>query len=157
MLHILWERKDRFEYDHKHFIWASTAIRHISEKRSSQFQTLEGLIENLGVVNKSLSGLYATVLKDSLEWNDESKGQFSKIFSFILFSKRPLNIEEINNFLELESGTTHDKISSSKSCHIWDNHTRIHHAFLYDYLISSESIEIAWHIDEEKQKNNIAL
>ena len=139
------------------FIWASIAIKHISGKRPSQFQYLRALVENLGVVNKSLSDLYATVLKDSLEWNDETKGQFSRIFSLILFSKRPLTVKEIDDFLEMPVGTTRELLSYLQSLVTYEEGKpiRIHHASLYDYLISSESVELAWHIDEEKQKNII--
>ena len=140
------------------FIWASMAVRLIHEEESEKFLTLKSLVQDSGAVNKKLGGLYATVLKDALEWNDECKGEFSKIFSLILFGKRPLNVEEIDDLLELEFGTTHNLISRLRSLVTYENGKpiRIHHASLYDYLISSESVELAWHIDEEKQKNNIA-
>ncbi|PAV19329.1 WD40 domain containing protein [Pyrrhoderma noxium] len=141
------------------FIWASIAVRLIHEEDCKQFLTLKSLVQDSGAVNKILGGLYATVLKDALEWNDECKGEFSNIFSLILFGKRPLNVEEIDDFLELEFGTTHNLISRLRSLVTYEKGKpiRIHHASLYDYLISSESVELAWHIDEEKQKNNIAL
>ncbi|PAV19327.1 nucleotide-binding-oligomerization-domain like receptor [Pyrrhoderma noxium] len=140
------------------FIWASIAIKYISGKRPSRFQHLKVLVENLGVINKNLSGLYATVLKDSLEWNDETKGQFSRIFSLILFGKRPLTVKEIDDLLEMAVGTTRELLSCLQSLVTYERGEpiRIHHASLYDYLISPESVELAWHIDEENQKDIIA-
>ena len=153
----LWEEKIRVlgEAAEGIFIWASIAIKYISGKRLNQFEHLKALVENLGMVNKNLSGLYATVLKDSLEWNDETKGQFSRIFSLILFGKRPLTVKEIDDLLEMPVGTTRGLLSSLQSLVIYEEGEtiRIHHASLYDYLISPESVELAWHIDEEKQKN----
>ena len=156
----LWDEKIRIfgEAAEGIFIWASIAIKYISGKRPCKFEYLKALVENLGVVNKSLSGLYATVLKDSVEWNDEMKGQFSRIFSLILFSKRPLTVKEIDEFLEMPVGTTRELLSYLQSLVTCEEGKpiRIHHASLYDYLISPESFEFAWHIDEENQKNNIA-
>ena len=139
------------------FIWASIAIKYISGKRPCKFEDLKALVENLGVVNKSLSGLYATVLKDSVEWNDETKEQFSRIFSLILFGKRPLTVKEIDDLLEMPVGTTRELLSYLQSLVTYEEGKpiRIHHASLYDYLISSESVELAWHIDEENQKDII--
>ena len=93
------------------FIWASIAIKYISGKRPCQFEDLKKLIENLGAVNKSLSGLYAAVLEHSLEWNSETKEQFPKIFSLILFSKIPLTVEAIDDLLVLDTGTTSGLLS----------------------------------------------
>ena len=140
------------------FIWASMAVRLIHEEESEKFLTLKSLVQDSGAVNKILGGLYATVLKDALEWDDECKEEFSKIFSLIFFGKRPLNVEEIDDLLELEFGTTHNLISRLRSLVTYEEGKpiRIHHPSLYDYLISSESVELAWHIDEEKQRNNIA-
>ena len=140
------------------FIWASIAIKYISGKRPCKFEDLKKLIDDLGAVNKNLSDLYATVLKDSLEWNDEMKGQFSRIFSLILLGKRQLTVKEIDDFLEMTEGTTRDLLSYLQSLVTYEEGEpiRIHHASLYDYLISPESVDLAWHIDEENQKNNIA-
>ena len=109
-------------------------------------------------MNKSLSGLYATVLKDSVECNDETKGQFSRIFSLILFGKRSLTVKEIDEFLEMPVGTTRELLSYLQSLVTYEEGKpiRIHHASLYDHLISPESVELVWHIDEENQKNIIA-
>ena len=140
------------------FIWASIAIKYISGKRPCQFEDLEILVDDLRTVNKSLSGLYATVLKDSLEWSDKTKEQFSRIFSLILFGKRQLTVKEIDEFLEMPVGKTRELLSSLQSLVTYEEGKpiRIHHPPLYDNLVSSESVELAWHIDEEKQKNNIA-
>ena len=140
------------------FIWASMAINFISGKKSSQFQRLKLMVENPAAVNKALWVLYATVLKDSLEWDDKTKERFSRIFSLILFGKRQLTVKEIDEFLEMPVGKTRELLSSLQSLVTYEEGKpiRIHHPSLYDYLVSSESVELAWHIDEEKQKNNIA-
>ena len=140
------------------FIWASKAIKSISGNKSSQFQQLKLMVENPAAVNKTLWVLYATVLKDSLTWSGETKEQFSRIFSLIIFGKRLITVKEIDEFLEMPVGTTRGLLSYLQSLVTYEEGKpiRIHHASLYDYLISSESVDLAWHIDEEKQKNNIA-
>ena len=140
------------------FIWASIAIKYISGKRPCQFEDLKKLIDDIGSVNRNLSGLYATVLEGSLDWDDETKGRFSKIFSLILFGKRQLTVKEIDEFLEMPVGTTRSLLSYLQSLVTYEEGKmiRIHHTSLYDYLISPESVDLAWHIDEENQKNIIA-
>ncbi|PAV19331.1 nucleotide-binding-oligomerization-domain like receptor [Pyrrhoderma noxium] len=139
------------------FIWAAIAIKYISRKKPCQFEDLKILVDNLWMVNKSLSGLYTTVLEGSLDWDDVTKKRFSRIFSLILFGKRQLTVKEIDEFLEMPIGTTRSLLSYIQSLVTYEEGKpiRIHHASLYDYLISSESVGLAWHIDEEKQKNNI--
>ncbi|PAV19324.1 nucleotide-binding-oligomerization-domain like receptor [Pyrrhoderma noxium] len=141
------------------FIWASTAIKYISRKKSEQFQTLKALVENSGTVNKGLSSLYATVLESSLDWDDIQKERFLRIFSFILFSKRLLTNGEIDDILDLDEGTTRDILSCLQSLVTFEGGKpiRIHHASLYDYLISADSENRNWHIDEERGKTEIAL
>ena len=141
------------------FIWASTAVKYISGKKQGRFQYLKALVENSATVNKNLGGLYAAILKDSLEWDAIRKEQFSRIFSLILFGKRLLTVEEIDNLLELEAGTTRDLVFCLRSLVTYEEGEpiRIHHASLYDYLISPESVDLGWHIDENEQRNNITL
>ena len=141
------------------FIWASTAVRYISERKSGQFEHLKRLKENSSIVNKSLFGLYATIFEDSLDWDDNTKGRFQRILSMILFGKRLLIDEEIDDFLESAIGTTWDLLSCLQSvvtCEK-DKPIRIHHASLYDYLIFPDSVGLGWHIDEEEGKKHIAL
>ena len=141
------------------FIWASTAIKYVSGKTLGQFQTLRALIEDSGTVNKGLGNLYATVLEGSLDWDDITKGQFSRIFSLILFSKRMLTGEEIDDILDLESDTTRDLLSCLRSLVTFEEGKpiRIHHASLYDYLVSADCNTQGWHIDEERGKTEISL
>ena len=134
------------------FIWASTAIKYISGKKSRQFQTLKALIEDSGTVNKGLSSLYAAVLKDSLDWDDTTKKHFLGIFSLILFGKRLFTDEEIDNLLGLDASTTRDLLSCLQSLVTFEEGKpiRIHHASLYDYLTSIDCDTQGWHIDEER-------
>ena len=68
-----------------------------------------------------------------------------------------IRCQEIDEFLEMPVGTTRELLSYLQSLVTYEEGEpiRIHHASLYDYLISPESVEFAWHIDEEEQKNNI--
>ena len=83
------------------FIWASTAIKFISEKKLDRFERLKSLVENRNMPN--LNELYATILKNAFEWNEKEKEAFIGVFSFILFGKFSLSDEDINGILGIKT------------------------------------------------------
>ena len=135
------------------FIWASTAIKFISEKKVGRFRHLKNLIENRNTLN--LNGLYTAILKDAFEWDGEIKEAFVEVFSFILFGKTPLSVEAINGILG--TNTASDVLTCLRSLVVFelDNPISIRHASFYDYLVSCK--EHPWYIDAEVQKSYIAM
>ena len=130
------------------FIWASTAIKFISEKKLDRFRHLKNLIENRNTLN--LNGLYTAILKDAFEWDGEVKEAFVGVFSFILFGKTPLSVQVINGILGIN--TASDVLRFLRSLVVFepDNPISIRHASFYDYLVSCK--EHPWYIDAEVQK-----
>ena len=82
------------------FIWASTAIKFISEKKIGRFRRFKNLVESTNTLN--LNELYTTILIDAFGWDEEVKEIFVGVFSFILFGKTPLSDEAINDVLEID-------------------------------------------------------
>ncbi|PAV22985.1 nucleotide-binding-oligomerization-domain like receptor [Pyrrhoderma noxium] len=134
------------------FIWASTAIKFISEKKLDRFGRLKNLVENRNMPN--LNELYATILKNAFEWDEKEKKDFVGVFSFILFSKLSLSDESINGILGIN--TAPDILMYLRSLVVYERGQpiRIYHASFYDYLISCEGKP--WHIDPSVQRAYIA-
>ncbi|PAV21525.1 nucleotide-binding-oligomerization-domain like receptor [Pyrrhoderma noxium] len=59
------------------FIWASTAIKFISENKPGRFGRLKNLVENGDTLD--LNELYATILKNAFKWDKEMEGTFESI------------------------------------------------------------------------------
>ena len=139
------------------FIWASTVIKYITSKKIDRFECLVDLIENSKILIKDLGGLYATVIKDSLDWDyDTTNERFSKVFSLILFGKTPMTNEDIDAILGLKSGKTKELLSCLQSLVMYDTDGRIcvQHTSLYDYLVGCKGEK--WYIDPNKEKERIA-
>ena len=134
------------------FIWASTAIKFISEKKLDRFERLKSLVENRNAPN--LNELYATILKNAFEWNEKEKEAFVGVFSFILFSKFSLSDEDINGILGID--TTPDVLIYLRSLVAYEpgNRIMIRHTSFYDYLVSCEGEP--WHVDPSVQRAYIA-
>ena len=140
------------------FIWASIVIKYITAKKLDRFESLVKLTENSKVLLKDLSGLYATVIKNSLDWDDETtKDRFSKVFSLILFGKTPMTNEDIDDILSLKAGKTKELLSCLQSLVMYGGDGRIcvQHTSLYDYLVGCKGEK--WHIDSDKEKERIML
>ena len=138
------------------FIWASTVIKYITSKKIDRFECLMDLIENSKILIKDLGGLYATVIKDSLDWDDETtKERFSKVFSLILFGKTPVTSKYIDDILGLKSGKTKELLSCLQSLVMYGANGRIcvQHTSLYDYLVGCKGEK--WYIDPNKEKERI--
>ncbi|PAV14876.1 WD40 domain containing protein [Pyrrhoderma noxium] len=139
------------------FIWASMVIKYITSKKLDRFEFLVNLIENSKILIKDLSGLYATVINNSLDWNDDiTKERFSNVFSLILFGKTPMTNEDIDDILGLKSGKTKELLSCLQSLVMYgvDGRICVQHTSFYDYLVGCEGEE--WHIDSNKEKIKIA-
>ena len=76
-----------------------------------------------------------------------------------MFGKEKLSDTEINDLLGLEYGKTREILNSLRSIVSFEPSEPIglYHTSLYDYLISKETREKAWFIDEEKEKAHISL
>ncbi|PAV15787.1 WD40 domain containing protein [Pyrrhoderma noxium] len=145
-LNLLADTADRL------FIWASMAIKFISGKKLNQFGRLKALVSKQGKLD--LSGLYATILRDALEWDEDAdRNIFISILSLVLFGKSPLSDSTIDDFLGIE--TTSDVLSRLQSLIKYEKNKpiKIHHASFHDYIVSCE--KEPWYIDVEKQKMNI--
>ena len=145
-LNLLADAADRL------FIWASTAIKFISGKKLNQFLRLKALVSKERKLD--LGELYATILRDAFEWNDdEERNIFVSIFSLVLFGKSPLSDSIIDGVLEID--TASDVLSCLQSLVIYEENkpVKIHHASFYDYIISCEGEP--WYINMEEQKMNI--
>ena len=134
------------------FIWASTAIKFISEKKGDRFERFKNLVENRNAPN--LNELYATILKNAFEWDEKEKKDFVGVFSFILFSKLSLSDESINGILGIN--TTPDVLMYLRSLVVYErrNPITIRHTSFYDYLVSCEGEP--WHVDPSVQRAYIA-
>ena len=134
------------------FIWASTAIKFISGKKLGRFRHLKNLVENGRTLG--LNELYANILENAFEWDDEEKDTFVGIFSLILFGKSSLSDEAINGILGID--TASEILSYLHSVVVYEpgNPIMIRHASFYDYLVSCK--EMPWYIDADKQKVYIA-
>ncbi|PAV21526.1 nucleotide-binding-oligomerization-domain like receptor [Pyrrhoderma noxium] len=134
------------------FIWASTAIKFISGKKLGRFRHLKNLVENGRTLG--LNELYATILENAFEWDDEEKDTFVRVFSLILFGRSPLSDEAINGILGID--TASEVLSYLHSVVVYEpgNPITIRHASFYDYLVSCK--EMPWYIDSEVQKAYIA-
>ena len=134
------------------FIWASTAIKFISEKKIGRFRHLKNLVENGRTLG--LNELYATILENAFKWDDEEKDTFVRVFSLILFGKSPLSDEAINGILGID--TASEILSYLHSVVVYEpgNPVTIRHASFRDHLVSCK--EMSWYIDANKQKGYIA-
>ena len=139
------------------FIWASTVIKYIATRKIDQFECLVDLIGNSKILFKDLEGLYATVIKNSLNWDDDiTEDRFSKVFSLILFGKISMTNEDIDDILGLKSGKTKGLLSCLQSLVIYGEDGRIcvQHTSLYDYLVRCKGEK--WYIDSNKEKMSIS-
>ena len=136
------------------FIWASTAVKFVSESRLNRLKRLERLVNNPTLLN--LNDLYIIVLKNAFQWDDDESSVFKDVFSLILFSKSPLSIQDITGILGLQEDTASELLSCLRSLVAYGEGQpiKIHHTSFYDYLVSCENMP--WHIDIEVQKRNIA-
>ena len=133
------------------FIWASTAIKFISEKKLGRFQRLKNLVENRNTLD--LSELYATILEDTFAWDEEEKEAFVRVFSFVLFGKLPLSDEYINGILGDDTALGILSYLRSLVAYEPGNPITIRHASFYDYLLSCKGRQ--WYIDADVQKTCI--
>ena len=139
------------------FIWAATAIKFVNGVRAGRFDRLRKLVNDTRGVGMNLDMLYATVLRNCINWeDDEMKGTFSNVFSLILFGKKRLSDTEIDEVLCYEEGTTSDVLSGLHSLVVFEpgQPIRIHHTSLYDYLTSTRCDE-SWYIDTDLEKSKI--
>ena len=136
------------------FIWASTAVRFVSEERQFRYNYFQNLVSNAKLLD--LGELYTMVLVRALEWNEGNKEIFKNIFSLILFAKRPLSDEEITGFLGIDMDVTSNILSHLRSLVRYEsgNPINIRHTSFYDYLVSCK--EMPWYIDADEQKVYIA-
>ena len=135
------------------FIWASTAVKFVSEEKLNRLGRLERLVRNASSLN--LDDLYITVLENALQWDDYASDLFKGVFSLIFFSKSPLFTQDITGILGLQEDTISNLLSCLRSlvaCE--DNQTiKIHHTSFYDFLVSC--VGRPWYIDVETQKTSI--
>ena len=136
------------------FIWASTAVRFVSEERQFRYNCFQNLVSNAKFLD--LGELYTTILVRALKWNEENKEIFKKIFSLILFAKRPLSDEEINEILDMDMDVTSNVLSYFRSLVRYEpgQPITIYHTSFYDYLISCEGRP--WHVEPKVQRAHIA-
>ena len=136
------------------FIWASTAVRFVREERLFQFRCFRNLVSN--AKSLKLDDLYTTVLSHVSKWNEEDKTTLRNIFSLILFAKRPLSDEEINEILDMDIDVTSNVLSCFRSLVRYEPRQpiTIYHTSFYDYLISCEGEP--WHVDPSVQRAYIA-
>ena len=136
------------------FIWASTAVRFVSEERLYRSSCFRNLVSNAKFLD--LGELYTTVLVRALDWNEGNREIFKNIFSLIFFARRPLSDEEINEILGVEMDVTSNILSYFHSLVRYEpgQPITIHHTSFYDYLISCEGRP--WHVDPKVQKAYIA-
>ena len=133
------------------FIWASTAIKFISEKKLDRFHRLKNLVESRDILN--LNDLYATILKDAFEW-DEGRDSFVRVFSLILFGKSPLSDKSIDGIIGIDIAPGILSCLRSLVTYEPGNPVTIRHASFYDYLISCEGKP--WYVDPSMQRAYIA-
>ena len=139
------------------FIWAATAVKFINGTRAGRFDRLRKLVNDTRGVGMNLDTLYATVLKNCIDWeDDEMKEVFASVFSLILFGKTLLSDTDIDGVLRYEEGTTRDVLSGLHSLVVFETGKpiRIHHTSLYDYL-TSPRCDTSWFIDTNAGKNKI--
>ncbi|PAV17360.1 WD40 domain containing protein [Pyrrhoderma noxium] len=135
------------------FIWASTAVKFVSESRLNRLKRLERLVNNPRLLN--LNDLYIIVLKNAFQWDDDESSVFKDVFSLILFSKSPLSIQDITGILGLQENTALELLSCLRSLVAYEEGQpiKIHHTSFYDYLVSC--VGQPWYIDIEAQKTSI--
>ncbi|PAV17574.1 nucleotide-binding-oligomerization-domain like receptor [Pyrrhoderma noxium] len=132
------------------FIWASTAVRFVSEERLYRSSCFRNLVSNANSLD--LDELYTTILVRTLEWNEGNMKIFKNIFSLIFFAKRPLSDEEINEILDMDMDVTSNVLSYFRSLVRYEpgQPIMIYHTSFYDYLISYEGRP--WHVDPKMQR-----
>ena len=65
------------------FIWASTAIKFVTEAKAYRFRRLRELVEN--DVKLTLEDLYVTVLENAFQWDEDMKKIFTTVLALIFF------------------------------------------------------------------------
>ena len=135
------------------FVWASTAVKFVSEGGFSRFRRLIELISNARSLN--LNELYITILSDALPWDEYVASIFKSVFTLILLSKSPLFDHDIPDILGLDLDTTSSLLSRLRSLVIYERGRPIiiHHTSFYDYLVSCR--DRPWYVDIETGKLNI--
>ncbi|KAL5531874.1 hypothetical protein ACEPAF_5437 [Sanghuangporus sanghuang] len=142
------------------FIWASTAVKMVSESIIPQDE-LRALLDNIKSVGDfGMDTLYATVLKESriFESRQNYDDQFRRILGLVLFAKEVLTGEIIEAHLELRKGMVGSILGQLRSVISYEpgKPVRLHHASFADYLTSKGSDSKPWNIDESGQKLYIA-
>ena len=102
------------------FIWAATAVRLIEKKKRNKAGELRRLVYTKSL---SLDDLYAAALENSLDWDDETKNDFSRVFSLILFRKEQLSTKSIDMLLGFDYGTTQGILECLRSLIVWFTQT----------------------------------
>ena len=139
------------------FIWASTAVKYISEG-NFKFRLLRTLVTNASAGQISLHSLYATTLKEALTWDDETKSVFTRVMALILFGKVRLSNDVIDGILGLEPDEGSDYILSRiQSLVAYKRGEPIHlyHTSLYDYLTTPDGSADPWLIDVSSAKQMV--
>ena len=148
------------------FLWASSAIKFISEKKAGRsrrskdlvekkldpFYRLKDLVEKKKTVD--FNELYASILKNAFKWVEKTKEIFVGVFSFILFGKSQLSDESIDGILGTR--TAPDVLINLRPLVVYEpgNPATIRHKSFRDYLVSCKSEP--WYIDTDVQKAYIA-
>ncbi|KAL5526090.1 hypothetical protein ACEPAG_7428 [Sanghuangporus baumii] len=142
------------------FIWASTAVKMVQGAVKPR-RSLEKLVNDIrSVGSNGIDSLYATVLKGSGIWDDnsDSKDEGMAVLGIILVAKEAMTGTVIESFLGLEEDTVDSVLRRLRSVVSYEpgKPIRLHHASFADYLLSSQSSgDEAWHVDEVVQKQAV--
>lgn len=128
-----------------------------------KFKQLKALASNPS--SHTPEGLYATVLRGSINWDEKNvpggsmASYFSSIFGLILFGKQPFTNEDIDEILCLDLDEKSDTLLSklqSIIAYVPGKAIYLHHTSFSDYLTSTHCSSDSWFIDVERGKQMIA-
>ncbi len=125
------------------FVYAATAVRHISGKGSP-----ENRLEDVLKRHKGLDNLYIQVIEEASEWD-----YFGTVMGSLLYLRYPLSVGDLSIILHpLHRHLTTSGIHCAlEGCHsilaITDDHTAIepYHASLRDYLTDQQRSQTFFH------------
>ena len=137
------------------FIWASTAIQMVKDKKGDCQSTLEELVSTKSL---SLNHLYSVALHNAFDWDARMKKLFRDVFGLILFGKEQMRDEVIDGILGMEKGSTGRMLSCLRALVIYQRGEpiRLYHTSFYDYLTNINTSSEPWYIDEIESKRKIA-
>ncbi|KIM24258.1 hypothetical protein M408DRAFT_243234 [Serendipita vermifera MAFF 305830] len=135
------------------FIWIKTVIKLLENGEPGQI--LKQVYRNGA---SSMADLYAWILHESFPEPSENGIQnFRAILGVIIFTKEPLDVASLANFLSIDESTLEQICNSLKAVLDCEITIRIRHQSFVDFLLDPENCPSLFLINNERESRNLIL